>query len=217
VRRPRLFLLDEPLASLDAHLRAGLREQIVGLQRSLGAIMLVVTHDQVEALTMADRIVVMKDGRPRQVGTPREVYDRPRDRFVAGFVGSPAMSFLEGVVSPEAGAPAFRHADFVLPLGRAEEGLAPGRPVVLGFRPEHALPEPAGAGIPGPRGSVERIESHGAQSFLRLRAGSAELLARVDPRAAWRPGDAVALRLTRWQLFDGEGGATLGSGPERED
>src|SRR5450631_3444779 len=135
VRDPKVFLFDEPLSNLDAKLRVQMRTEIKALQRRLGTTTIYVTHDQIEAMTMADRIVVMRDGKVEQVGSPLELYDRPRNVFVGSFLGSPAMNFISGRLAPE-GAPAFvSQSGVILPLARAPNA-ASGEELVCGFRPE---------------------------------------------------------------------------------
>ncbi len=141
VRNPRVFLFDEPLSNLDAELRVQMRLEICGLHRQLGATMVYVTHDQVEAMTMADRIVVLRDGRIEQVGTPAELYSQPDNIFVAGFIGSPRMNLLSGRVQQTDGegvAVALDGAEGQsLALPRPNRQLQPGAPVTVGIRPEH--------------------------------------------------------------------------------
>src|SRR5262249_44738338 len=136
VRKPKAFLFDEPLSNLDARLREQMRAEIKKLHRDLAATSVYVTHDQIEAMTMADRIVAMHDGIVQQVGTPLDIYDRPSNVFVASFIGSPAMNFLMGTLVTEAGRPAVRLGAATLPAG-GELPKSEALPVVLGIRPEH--------------------------------------------------------------------------------
>ncbi|KRA97900.1 ABC transporter ATP-binding protein [Devosia sp. Root685] len=139
VRKPDVFLFDEPLSNLDAELRVSMRIEIARLHKELGNTMIYVTHDQTEAMTLADKIVVLRDGRIEQVGTPREVYEHPDNIFVAGFIGSPKMNFLAGVAANDG----FDLAGKTFPLGYS---LAePGTPVTVGIRPEHIEVGPSGA------------------------------------------------------------------------
>jgi len=138
VREPAVFLFDEPLSNLDAKLRVQTRREIAKLHRDLGATMIYVTHDQVEAMTLGDRIVVMNAGRVQQVDTPLALYDRPANRFVAGFIGSPAMNFVEGTVSDRRAFTA-RGDAFVIPVGALAAQIAPGRQLVMGVRPEDII------------------------------------------------------------------------------
>ena len=136
VRQPDLFLFDEPLSNLDAKLRVQMRTEIKALHQQLKTTVIYVTHDQIEAMTMADRIVVMNAGHIEQVGSPLELYDRPANRFVAGFLGSPSMSFIAGTVEGRDGTAWVRAPDGTsLPIG--ETGAEPGQPVEVGIRPEH--------------------------------------------------------------------------------
>jgi ABC-type sugar transport system ATPase subunit len=149
VRDPKIFLFDEPLSNLDAELRVSMRAELRDLHRRLGATMVYVTHDQVEAMTLADRIVVLRDGRIEQTGTPRELYERPANTFVAGFIGSPRMNFLP--VAALAGLPALLAS---LPAGTQE----------VGIRPEDLRPVPQGQGLAL---TVEATEYLGAQGLVR--------------------------------------------------
>ena len=177
VREPDVFLLDEPLSNLDAKLRVRMREEIATLHRRIRTSMIYVTHDQVEAMTLGDRIVVMKDGEVQQVGAPLEVYDRPANRFVAGFIGSPEMNFVEGEIVAENGAPAFRFDDTRLRLAPDQaNGLSAGDTVTLGIRPEHVVLE-AGRGTPS---EVVLVEQMGAQTIAALKVGSREIRAVAD-------------------------------------
>ncbi len=199
VRRPRVFLFDEPLSNLDAALRQDLRLEIGSLVRELGATAIYVTHDQVEAMTLADRICVMKGGKVLQIGAPREIYERPATSFVATFLGAPRMNLLDGVVDDGSIACGpFRVARESLPAKRA----LPSR-VVVGIRPEDvrlATPDEASA----VRFEVAMSEPLGAETHLLLRDGDTRLRARVpgfDPRA---PGTTlhVAIDPARVHLFE---------------
>ena len=155
VREPKIFLFDEPLSNLDAELRVSMRGEITGLHRRLGATMIYVTHDQVEAMTMADRIVVLRAGRIEQVGSPLELYNHPANRFVAGFIGSPQMNFFQ--VTAGAGgnlAPTFG-GSIVVP----DVSAAVGTPLTLGVRPEHLqlLPSPGALALPDTASQIEQL------------------------------------------------------------
>jgi multiple sugar transport system ATP-binding protein len=202
VREAPVFLFDEPLSNLDAQLRAELRVEIKRLHRRIGATMIYVTHDQIEALTLADRIAVMQGGKIQQLDTPQVIYARPASRFVAAFVGSPAMNFLNGRV----GGGRFAGDDFALPLpGAADDG----RPVVLGIRPEHVLLGNGGAG--GLTAAVEMVEPMGADSLVWCRLGGASLSARVSGQARIAPGQSlpVSLPAEHISLFDETSGDRL--------
>ena len=155
VREPKIFLFDEPLSNLDAELRVSMRGEITGLHRRLGATMIYVTHDQVEAMTMADRIVVLRAGRIEQVGSPLDLYNHPANRFVAGFIGSPQMNFFQ--VTAGAGgnlAPTFG-GSIVVP----DVSAAVGTPLTLGVRPEHLqlLPSPGALALPVTASQIEQL------------------------------------------------------------
>src|SRR3954449_3144801 len=137
VRDPKIFLFDEPLSNLDAELRVATRKELAALHAKLGGTMIYVTHDQVEAMTLADRIVVLRAGRIEQVGTPLELYNRPSNAFVAGFIGSPRMNFLPATVIADDGTLRVTVGESEIALPRAASGLAAGAAVTLGIRPEH--------------------------------------------------------------------------------
>lgn len=179
VREPDVFLLDEPLSNLDAKMRVKMREEIARLHREVGTSMIYVTHDQVEAMTLGDRICVMRDGHVQQVGAPLEVYDRPVNRFVAGFIGSPEMNFLEG----RAADGLFQAGDLRLPLLRHVAG-----PVTLGLRPEHLRPDPGGFAV-----RVTLLERMGNELLVFADAGGVALRALVPRDDALRVGDAMRL------------------------
>jgi multiple sugar transport system ATP-binding protein len=204
VREPEAFLLDEPLSNLDAKMRVRMREEIARLHKQVGTSMIFVTHDQVEAMTLGDRIAVMERGQVRQVGRPLEVYDRPASRFVAAFIGSPEMNFVEGVVAE---GPVFQAGAMALPLDPRRFALpAAGTRVVLGIRPEHLLPAAEGIGA-----RVELVERLGAQMLLFLDASGAKLRALVARDDAVDAGHAitVAPQSGRIHLFDHQSGASL--------
>jgi multiple sugar transport system ATP-binding protein len=183
VREPQVFLFDEPLSNLDAKLRVQMRGEIRELQQRLGTTTIFVTHDQVEAMTMADTIVVLNAGRIEQVGAPLELYDRPANLFVAGFIGSPAMNLLAGT------ARAGRGVDmdgYLLPC--AGVALAEGRPAVYGIRPEHI--EPAAEGLPA---QVAVVEPTGAETMVVFRAGAHKITGVFRERHEFRPGQIVHL------------------------
>ena len=201
VRKPRAFLFDEPLSNLDAALRADMRVEIARLHRQLGATMVYVTHDQVEAMTLADRIVVLGPTGVQQIGSPMQLYERPANVFVAGFIGSPKMNLVEGRV--QGGAVAIGEACVLAGCGAPMHGL--GQQLTVGIRPEH-LAEDAHGPI---RGKVVLVERLGAESYVHLSvAGIAKPLVvalkgeppRVD--APW----AVAPQAGQVHLFDTEGG-----------
>ncbi len=183
VRDPQVFLFDEPLSNLDAKLRVQMRSEIRELHQRLGTTTVYVTHDQIEAMTMADRIVVMRDGRISQVGAPLELYDRPTNTFVAGFIGSPSMNLIDGVV--QGGRFVARGIDLPLPL---VSGVAGGRKITYGIRPEHLKLAESGLKV-----SVVVVEPTGAEIHLVVRAGDLELTVVVRERQAFAPGQTLHL------------------------
>ncbi|HYD52054.1 MAG TPA: sn-glycerol-3-phosphate ABC transporter ATP-binding protein UgpC [Gemmatimonadaceae bacterium] len=215
VRQPRVFLFDEPLSNLDAKMRVQMRREISALQRRLGVTTIYVTHDQVEAMTMGDRIVVMHKGRIQQIDTPLGLYDRPRTLFVAGFIGSPAMNtFAVRVDAAAAGAVSLVAEDGALTLavpgarGERLRALA-GRRLVLGIRPEslylEGSPRPARPMVPL-RLTLAAVEPLGNEALLYATAGAREITARVAPQPLPRAGDAVDLLVDveRVHLFDAD-------------
>jgi ABC-type sugar transport system ATPase subunit len=204
VREPDVFLLDEPLSNLDAKLRVRMREEIGRLHAATGTSMVYVTHDQVEAMTLGDRIAVMKDGRVQQVGAPLELYDRPANAFVAGFIGSPEMNQVPARLA--GGRIEGDGFSLAQPAGIAG-GVAA---VLLGIRPEHlALAAPGQGQIPV---TVELIEQMGAQSLLICGAGGTALRALINRDDRIRRGDRVELTVEarNLHLFDAKTGDALG-------
>jgi multiple sugar transport system ATP-binding protein len=196
VRRPKIFLFDEPLSNLDAGLRADMRRQIRQLQARLGTTTVYVTHDQTEAMTLGQRIAVLRAGRIQQVADPLTLYQRPANRFVAGLIGSPAMNFFDGRIERRDGGLLFDAGDFRLPIpDAAKETLAPlaGRPITLGIRPEHiGLPaaEPHASELPI-RATVEAVEPLGPECHVYLNAGRHNFVSRIPPDGMLRVGQAV--------------------------
>ena len=199
VREPAVFLLDEPLSNLDARLRQSMRIELARLHRQLGATMIYVTHDQVEAMTLGQRIVVFERGRIQQIDTPLALYQRPSNRFVAGFLGSPAMNFLPGRLDRDGAS--FDVGAQILQLDGAAAlstlpGGAAGLDVVLGVRPEHVLladtAVPARSALSA---TLEAIEPTGPELHLVFRCGLHQLIARVAPRPLPQPGARMQLRL----------------------
>jgi multiple sugar transport system ATP-binding protein len=215
VREPEVFLFDEPLSNLDAMLRAQTRIEIKRLQQRLGATTIFVTHDQVEAMTLADRMVVLLDGLVAQQGAPIDVFERPANRFVAGFIGSPSMNFLAGVLTTRDGVLGVTVGALFIPL--AVERLAAsgdGRPVILGVRPEHIVP--AGHGVSPDRGldfsaTVSFADMLGNETLLFTELGGVEVLARMQNPRMIRAGEALTFRLNldRLHLFDATDETTL--------
>ena len=201
VRNPRVFLFDEPLSNLDGALRAQMRTELKALHRRLGSTSLYVTHDQVEALAMADRIVVLRGGRVEQVGTPLHIYDRPANLFVAGFIGVPAMNLVSGTVKGRM----VELADGSrLPLdGPAAEN----RPVIYGFRPEACTLGHEG----GAPARITALEHTGATMQVYVQLNGVTVCAVSAERRDWRPGQAVRLRpdAAKARLFDPANGEAL--------
>jgi multiple sugar transport system ATP-binding protein len=207
VRDPQVFLFDEPLSNLDAKLRVQMRTEIKELHQRLKTTSIYVTHDQIEAMTMADRIVVMRDGVVEQSGDPLELYDRPANTFVAGFIGSPAMNLVPGVARVNAHAPSVEFDGGIhLPLPHNARA-ADGQPVLYGMRPEHC----AVAGDQGLPAEVVVVEPTGADTQLFCRFNGQELSSLVRDRVACRAGDRVGLvpDLSRAHLFDAATGTRL--------
>jgi multiple sugar transport system ATP-binding protein len=217
VRKPKVFLFDEPLSNLDAKMRVSTRAEISKLHARLKATMIYVTHDQVEAMTMGDRICVMKDGRIMQVDTPLKLYHEPANLFVAGFIGSPAMNFLRGKIEtlPDGTGcflEATTHAAACAVQLKSGPGALPAvlnRDLILGIRPEDLTLRPVGSSAPNApalRATVELIELMGAESLVHLTSGQHALVARVNSRQSHRPGEQVEVHLeqSHAQFFDPE-------------
>ncbi|KRB13961.1 sugar ABC transporter ATP-binding protein [Mesorhizobium sp. Root695] len=204
VRNPQVFLFDEPLSNLDAKLRVQMRTEIKELHQRLKTTTIYVTHDQIEAMTMADKIVVMRDGRIEQVGAPLELFDRPANLFVAGFIGSPSMNLLKGVMRKGA-KPGVDIAGTLFPIApgnAAQDGQA----VVYGVRPEHLEIHPDG--VPA---KISVVEPTGSETVVFLRFGDGEMVALFRERHDFKPGDTLTLkpRLDQIHLFDAETGKRL--------
>jgi multiple sugar transport system ATP-binding protein len=202
VRRPKVFLFDEPLSNLDAQLRVQMRTEVRKLHQTIGATSVYVTHDQVEAMTMADRIVVLDKGRIAQVGTPLELYDRPANRFVAEFIGSPSINFLPGAMKAGAFGVSSTRGTIEIPMDVPASGS-----VVAGIRPEHL--SPSGTGIAG---TVQVIEHLGAETYVFVDAGTGR---DICWRVAGRPEVDIGQNITlgfqpeNLHLFDAVTGARV--------
>ncbi|WP_048646809.1 ABC transporter ATP-binding protein [Nitratireductor soli] len=211
VRDPQVFLFDEPLSNLDAKLRVQMRTEIKALQKRLGTTSVYVTHDQVEAMTMADRIVVMRNGHIEQVGAPLDLYERPANMFVAGFIGSPAMNFIPGTVVRNGAGPVLRAADGVTLRLAPDCACEEGRQVVCGIRPEH-LTICSDAEQDAVSAALRYIEPTGSQTFVFADiAGGVQLcLIAAQPRLL-AAGSTIRLRAepSAVHLFDGASGAVL--------
>ncbi len=206
VRRPKVFLFDEPLSNLDAQLRAEVRVEIKKLHQRFGTTIIYVTHDQVEAMTLADRIAVLRGGHLEQFASPDDIYRRPSSKFVAGFMGSPPMSFAVVTASGDA-------RTLAMPDGSAlpaPGGLTAGATYHAGFRPEHVRLGAGAAGVPV-KAKVEILEPLGAETLALLKVGGATLTGRFPPQAGVSPGEevTVALSVADMQLFEADTGRAI--------
>src|SRR3569623_2027695 len=206
VRDPEVFLFDEPLSNLDAKLRVAMRSELKELHQRLKTTSIYVTHDQIEAMTMGDQIVVMRDGRIEQTGSPLELYDHPANQFVAGFIGSPAMNFLPGTIRRASGSSQVELKDgtrFEAPPSNAQDG----QPVVFGTRPEHLSLAQSG-GIPA---QVVVVEPTGMDTFIACRHEGIDLSAVFRERYDFAPGTHIHLvpDLSRAHLFDAQTGQRI--------
>jgi multiple sugar transport system ATP-binding protein len=207
VRNPKVFLFDEPLSNLDAKLRVAMRAEIKQLHQRIKTTIVYVTHDQIEAMTMADKIVVMNDGAIEQVGEPLELYDRPANRFVAGFIGSPAMNFLTGRMNVNGSGAVFEGDGAIsLPLD-SRPNVASGHPVVLGIRPEHLMLAERGVDA-----EIAVVEPTGSEIQVNARAANGdEIVAVFRERRMFEPGERIKLMPQHGtvHLFDQATGARL--------
>jgi multiple sugar transport system ATP-binding protein len=216
VRNPKVFLFDEPLSNLDAKLRVQMRTEIKRVHQKVKTTTVYVTHDQVEAMTLADRVVVMNNGRIEQIGTPQDLYHEPRTRFVAGFIGSPAMNFIPCTlerngnmrvrISPEI-------ALVVPPAKAARYGNASGRELLLGLRPEHITEVRRNGGSDPSTFTVtlDVVEPMGMETMVYFRVGGTEVCARVEPNAAKDAGAPMTLQanMEHMHLIDASTGMVL--------
>ena len=186
VRDPEVFLFDEPLSNLDAALRTRMRAEIKDLHQRLATTAIYVTHDQIEAMTMADRIVVLRDGIVEQIGTPLELFDRPANVFVGGFIGSPAMNMIDGRIEVADGEAFVVTASGRLAISRA--GAEHDRPVTCGVRPEHFV-----AGGEGITAEVRLVEPTGSETLVWCRQGEKEIQLRLNERRSFERGEPVSL------------------------
>jgi multiple sugar transport system ATP-binding protein len=211
VRKPKVFLFDEPLSNLDAKMRVSMRAELSRLHARLRSTVIYVTHDQIEAMTMGDRICVMHDGEIQQVAAPLELYQRPANLFVAGFIGSPPMNFLKGALTRNgdglrfaAEGDAKSAVGFPLPGALAADAAnAIGREVVLGIRPED-ITDATSSSAASFDATIDVVEPMGAETFLHLKTGGATLVARLRPTSQHKPGQSlrVSLDLSKAHLFD---------------
>ncbi len=208
VRDPQVFLFDEPLSNLDAKLRVQMRTEIKALHQRVGGTTIYVTHDQIEAMTMADKIVVMQGGHVEQIGAPLDLYDNPRNVFVGGFIGSPAMNFLTGVAKRNGAGMTVvtEHGETV--AAPETPGLEDGRPVVMGVRPEHLTLTGDAHGF---EAQVVVTEPTGAEVQVSARHGRDEITAVFRERVALKPGETIRLSpdLAHAHLFDAATGLSL--------
>ena len=219
VRDPAVFLLDEPLSNLDAKLRAAMRTEITKLHKKLGTTFVYVTHDQTEAMTMGDRIVVMKDGFIQQVDTPQNLYDKPCNKFVAGFIGSPQMNFIDATIVKEGEMFYSQFGDYKLeiPKGKTKGGAFDsyvGKEVVMGVRPE-AIHDDELFISEFPhlkvKADVEIAELMGSEIYIYMVVAGNSVVAKVPPRSTYKPGDSIniAIDMTKAHFFDKETEKTI--------
>ena len=206
-RHPQVFLFDEPLSNIDANLRVRMRTEIKSLQQQLRTTAIYVTHDQAEAMTIADRIVVMNHGRIEQIGSPLSIYDHPANQFVAGFIGAPSMNFLQGHIRRRDGLTYFETSEgalLPLPENAVRED---GRPVVYGFRPENVDISDT-EGLPS---QVAVVEPTGAITYVFSKTAGVSICSAFAERTTFRQGEEIRLvpRLASIRLFDGESGTAL--------
>lgn len=206
VRDAKVFLFDEPLSNLDAKLRAHMRVEIRQLHEKLGATTIYVTHDQIEAMTMADKIVLMKDGKIEQVGTPDDLYDRPATKFTADFVGSPSMNFIDGMIVSHEGQPHFHAEDVNLALPSSIQ-VKEGHPVTCGLRPTDLVVSADG----GIQGKLVLTEKTGAEINIHLKVAGADFITTVPRETVLTGGDGLRIGIAPEQihLFDSDTGVRI--------
>jgi multiple sugar transport system ATP-binding protein len=217
VRNPKVFLFDEPLSNLDAKLRVQMRTEIKRVHQKVKTTTVYVTHDQVEAMTLADRVVVMNQGRIEQIGTPQELYHKPKTRFVAGFIGSPAMNFIPAQLEQSGADLRVRVSDTIaLPVPTASAARykpAVGKPIILGLRPEHITePRHNGAGAPSQFSvTLDVVEPMGMETMVFFTIDNTEICARVEPNAAGEAGSTMKLQanMEHMHIIDPASGAVL--------
>jgi len=210
VRNPKLFLFDEPLSNLDAQLRDEMRGELKRLHQEIGTTMIYVTHDQIEAMTLADHIVLMRSGQVEQQGPPLDLFERPATKFVAGFLGSPQMTFLDGFLIRSSAGNQIRLADGVtvlpLPQGRKLEGAVDDMPVFLGLRPEHVTRSRGVSedGLVQYEAKIELIQPTGSRSYATFSLGDQQVMAELQAHDVSQPGQQITIdiNLGRASLFD---------------
>jgi multiple sugar transport system ATP-binding protein len=207
VRRPKLFLLDEPLSNLDAQLRINVRVELKSLHKQIKTTILYVTHDQVEAMTLGDKVVVLRDGRVHQIGTPDTIYNRPADTFVATFVGSPMMNLFQGRIVREGSAFRFCCPDFSLDLGEIALDMQE-QDVEVGVRPEDiALDE---SGKTHLRARVEMMSNAGADKYVHARLGKSQVTVRAAKDLSYDTGQSIRLSVNPDKLHIFHAGMRIG-------
>jgi multiple sugar transport system ATP-binding protein len=206
VRNPAVFLFDEPLSNLDAKLRVQMRSEIKSLHQKVQTTSIYVTHDQIEAMTLADRIVVLNQGRIEQQGTPIELYRQPANLFVAGFIGSPAMNFIDGTIDGVDGGPAVRLKDGTVVRIAAERRVKPGQQVKMGLRPEHLSLSGNGSPLSG---QTLLVEPTGAQTHVLFDLAGDQVTAVVDGEAPVRHGQPLKVSVSPEQVYVFDNGSGL--------
>jgi multiple sugar transport system ATP-binding protein len=211
VRNPRVFLFDEPLSNLDAQLRDEMRGEIKRLHQEIATTMIYVTHDQIEAMTLADRIVLMRDGVIEQQGSPLELFEKPATTFVAGFLGSPRMNFLPGTLLLDGGVSAVKVGSTILPFSaeRALQGASHGKAVLLGLRPEHlsrAQSSHFAAGQVRYDAVIDLLQPTGSRTYATFQLAAAPVVAELHAHDVSRPGETVPIdiNMNRASIFDAE-------------
>jgi multiple sugar transport system ATP-binding protein len=216
VRKPKVFLFDEPLSNLDAKLRVQMRAELSGIHTKLNATMVYVTHDQIEAMTMGDRIVVMKDGLIQQIGAPLELYNHPNNRFVAAFIGSPPMNIMRLTIKEVGGKIICDEGSFKIQLedGKQADSLRSyvNKEVLFGIRPEDLVYTEAPAAVNNIKATVEVIEPIGSEITLYVSTKNNQPVVRVAPRYEFRIGDEINLKpdLSKLHFFDMDTEKTIG-------
>ncbi len=216
VRTPKVYLFDEPLSNLDAKLRVQMRLELKKLHERMNTTSIYVTHDQIEAMTMGDRIVVMKDGRVQQVGHPLEIYMHPKNRFVAGFIGSPTMNFVEQVAVEREGEVLFVRAEgFRLPVSQEKKAALShyvGKEIILGIRPEDLSESDTPEGLDTFKAFVDVVQPVGNQIYIDAKVGKHELLASITPQSHVKAKEEILLkaRIENLHFFDPKSEEAIG-------
>ncbi len=211
IKTPAVFLFDEPLSNLDAKLRNHMRIEIARLHQRLGTTTIYVTHDQLEAMTLADRIVLLKDGRIEQIGTPREIFERPRTQFAASFVGTPAINFLEMTAYRDKGSVVMTRGETAIRLPNERLTISDGAPVVVGVRPAHLRPGPANGEAGRLTGRVDLVEFLGNEALAIFRVGEDDVSALLSGRDPPAVGERieVGVHADDVHVFDAGTGLSL--------